>query len=279
MAKSKSVLELDASNAFAESVGGEHGLTHEQLDGLAGRIAAHTKEIAARRGKDLGFMELPYDRELTKTIIEKAAELRGWCKNFVVLGIGGSALGNTAVHSALNHPFHNMLPAGHAGRLGAPRIFVLDNVDPALMAAFVETIGDELDATVFNVITKSGSTSETMSQFLFMRDMLRGKKLDPARQIIATTDAEPDKSLLRRIADAEGYFALPIPANVGGRFSVLTAVGLLSAAVGGVDMGSCWPARRPWTSAARPASSATTRPRSTLPSSTCSTRAASPSPC
>lgn len=236
MTRSRSVLELDASNAFAESVGREHGLTQGQLDGLAGRIAKHTQEIAGRRGKDVGFMELPYAREVSETVIEKAAELRGWCKNFVVLGIGGSALGNIAVHGALNHPFHNLLPAGHPVRLGSPRIFVLDNVDPALMAAFVETIGGELDATVFNVITKSGSTSETMSQFLFVRDLLRSKGLDPARQIIATTDAEADKSLLRRIARAEGYFALPIPANVGGRFSVLSAVGLLSAAVAGVEI-------------------------------------------
>jgi len=236
MSARKSTLELDASNVFEDSIGAEHGLSHEHLEGLAGSIARHVREIEDRRGKDIGFMELPYDRKLCAAIKEKAAELRGWCKNFVVLGIGGSALGNIAVHGALNHAFHNLLPAEHPARAGAPRIFVLDNVDPALMAAFMEVIEDELDATAFNVITKSGSTAETMSQFLFVRDLLRRKGLEPARQIIATTDPKPDKSLLRRIVRADGYFSLPIPANVGGRFSVLSAVGLMSAAVSGVDI-------------------------------------------
>jgi glucose-6-phosphate isomerase len=236
MSALKSVLELDVSNVFEESIGPEHGLSREHLDGLAGVIGRHTQEIEERRGEDLGFMVLPYERKLAAPIEKKAKELRGWCRNFVVLGIGGSALGNIAVHGALNHPFHNLLPAGHPARLGAPRIFVLDNVDPALMAAFVETVEDELDSTVFNVITKSGSTAETMSQFLFARDLLRRKGLEPARQIIATTDPRTEKSLLRRMVKTEGYFGLPVPDNVGGRFSVLSAVGLLSAAVGGVDI-------------------------------------------
>jgi glucose-6-phosphate isomerase len=236
MSERKSVVELDATNVFEDAIGEEHGLSREHLQGLAGRIERHVQEIERRRGKDIGFMELPYDTELAATIREKAEELRGWCRNFVVLGIGGSALGNIAVHGALNHAFHNLLPAGHEARLGAPRIFVLDNVDPALMAAFLDTVEDELDSTAFNVITKSGSTAETMSQFLHVRELLRRKGLDPARQIIATTDPRADKSLLRRIVKAGGHFSLPVPANVGGRFSVLTAVGLLSAAVGGVDV-------------------------------------------
>ncbi len=236
MSERKSLLELDVRNVFDDRIADEHRLSREHLNGLAGVIGRHTQEIEDRRGKDIGFMELPYNDELVATIKQKADELRGWCKNFVVLGIGGSALGNIAVHGALNHPFHNLLPAGHPARNGAPRIFVLDNVDPALMAAFLDTVEDELDSTVFNVITKSGSTAETMSQFLHARDLLKRKGLDPARQIIATTDPSPEKSLLRRIVKAEGYFSLPIPANVGGRFSVLTAVGLMSAAVGGVDI-------------------------------------------
>ncbi len=173
MSDRKSLLELDARNVFVDAIGTEHGLTREHLEGLAGAIGRHAQEIEGRRGRDLGFMELPYNDELAATIKQKAEELRGWCKNFVVLGIGGSALGNIAVHGALNHPFHNLLPAGHKARLGAPRVFVLDNVDPALMAAFMDTVEDELDATVFNVITKSGSTAETMSQFLHARDVLK----------------------------------------------------------------------------------------------------------
>ncbi len=237
MSTTQSLLELDVTNAFADRVGEEHGLDRADLDALADRVAACRAEIEGRRGKDVGFMELPYDGELAARVTDKAEELRGWCRNFVVLGIGGSALGNIAVHGALNHAFHNLLPQGHPARRGAPRIFVLDNVDPALLGDLFELLADELDATAFNVITKSGSTAETMSQFLHVREMLRKGGGDPARQIIATTDADPQKSLLRRIAQRDGYFTLPIPANVGGRFSVLSAVGLLSAAVGGIDVG------------------------------------------
>ncbi len=232
----KSVLELDVTNAYEQAIGSDQGLDPDHVAGLAGRITRHYQEIEDWRGDEVGFMELPYDTETADTIKQKAAELREWCRNFVVLGIGGSALGNIATHGALNHAFHNLLPADHPGRMGGPRIFVLDNVDPALLADFLAAIEGELDATVFNVITKSGSTAETMSEFLFFRDLLRRNGLEPREHIIATTDPEPQRSLLRRIARADGYFTLPIPANVGGRFSVLSAVGLLSAAVGGIDI-------------------------------------------
>ena len=236
MPKARCVLTLDPANVCADAVGEEHGLRGDEVEGLKERIADARRQIEERRGGDIGFMELPYDRELAGRIRQKAAEVRERCSNFVVLGIGGSALGNIAVHAALNHTFHNLLPEGHPGRLGAPRIFILDNVDPALMAGFVDAVEDGLDRTVFNVITKSGTTAETMSQFLFVRDLLRRKGLDPAAQIIATTDPRPEESLLQRIAAQEGYFTLPVPPNVGGRFSVLSAVGLLSAAVGGIDI-------------------------------------------
>ncbi len=228
-------IELHARNLFADAVGEEHGISRDELHALSQRAALCHEDVERRRGKDIGFMELPYDREALTHVRSLAEELRQWCHNFVVLGIGGSALGNIAVHTALNHTFHNLLPADHPARRGAPRIFVMDNVDPSLLGDLFDLIGDELEATAFNVITKSGSTAETMSQFLHARDLLRRRGLDPAEHIIATTDPSPQSSLLRRIAREEGYATLPIPENVGGRFSVLSAVGLLSAAVGGID--------------------------------------------
>ena len=232
-------LKLDVTNMFSDAIGERAGLGAAEVDGLAGRIEEITEDIARRRGDDIAFMELPYDEALARAITEKAGELRSWCRNFVVLGIGGSALGNITVLSALLHPFHNELPHGHPLRGGAPRIFVLDNVDPALIAALVDLLGEELPQTAFNVITKSGSTAETMSQFLHFRDLLRRTPgCDPARQMVLTTDPRPENSLLRGIAEADGYFTLPVPPNVGGRFSVLSAVGLFSAAVGGVDIDS-----------------------------------------
>jgi len=228
-------LRLETENMLEGAVGPEHGLSRAEIDALAVRIEESARWIEERRGHDIGFMELPYDEALAKRIRHKAEELRGWCKNFVVLGIGGSALGNIALHTALNHPYHNLLAADHPARAGAPAIFVLDNIDPRGISGFMDLIGDEVTETAFNVITKSGSTAETMSQFLFVRDTLRRTRgAEPSRQIIVTTDPNPQKSLLRRIAEREGYCAFPIPDNIGGRFSVLSAVGLLSAAVGGI---------------------------------------------
>jgi len=237
MAGQQSSLGLDVRNMFREAIGPEHGLDAAEVEGLADRAAELTRIISERRGQDVGFMQLPYDKASAQEIVRKADELRAWCKNFVVLGIGGSALGNITVHRALNHPYHNLLPADHPARAGAPRIFVLDNVDPALVQGLVDVLGSQLPDTAFNVISKSGSTAEPMSQFLFFRELMRRSPgCDPARQIIVTTDQRPEKSLLRRIALPDGYYALPIPPNVGGRFSVLSAVGLLSAAVGGIDI-------------------------------------------
>jgi glucose-6-phosphate isomerase len=105
------------------------------------------------------------------------------------------------------------------------------------MADLQALLKDDMTETAFNVITKSGSTAETMSQFLHVRELLDGADgCDPRRQIVLTTDPDPEKSLLRRIGARDGYSMLSIPSNVGGRFSVLSSVGLLTAAVGGVDI-------------------------------------------
>jgi glucose-6-phosphate isomerase len=237
MSASDSTLNLNIECLMSAAIGPEHGLTQAELDALAERIEDATTRIAARRGRDIGFMELPYDTQLAQTVRHKADELRSWCLNFVVLGIGGSALGNKTLHAALQHPFHDMLTAARRRKAGAPRIIVLDNIDPDLMSAALDLLKGELRDTVFNVITKSGTTAETMSQFLMVRELLRRRKgCDPTRQIIVTTEPRPDKSLLCRIAQQEGYAMLPVPPNVGGRFSILSAVGLLSAAVDGVDI-------------------------------------------
>lgn len=231
-----STLELDATNVYQEAIGEEQGLSRDALEDLARRFVECHRRVEQMRGKEAGFMELPYDRDLVSRIKKKAAELRGWCKNFVVLGIGGSALGSIAIHSALNHTFHNLLPEEHPARQKTPRVFVLDNVDPALMSEFLDVINEQLDRTVFNVITKSGATAETMSQFLLVRDWLRREGCDPSKHIIATTDPSRHGNILHPIAQEEGLFKLIIPPKVGGRFSVLSAVGLLSAAVGGVEI-------------------------------------------
>ncbi len=220
-------LRYDFNNLMTERVG-EHGVTDPELKALGPKLIAAVDAIEKAA---LGFRKLPYDTRLADEVAVLAGKIRDRCENFVVVGIGGSALGNLALHSALNHPEYNLL--SRPPRRG-PRLFVPDNIDPDRIAALLEVI--DLDKTIFNVITKSGSTAETMSEFLIFRDALV-KKLGPERQadqIVIITD--PQRGELREIVKHFGYASLPVPADVGGRFSVLSPVGLLSAAVTGVDI-------------------------------------------
>jgi glucose-6-phosphate isomerase len=151
--------------------------------------------------------------------------------NVVVLGIGGSALGTIALRTALLHPLWNEL--SDEEREFFPRLYVLDNVDPATIGPFLDRL--DVRRTLFNVVSKSGGTAETMSQYLIVRDRLQQALGDGyVRHLLFTTD--PKKGVLREIADAEGIATLPIPPTVGGRFSVLSAVGLLPAAMVGIDV-------------------------------------------
>nr|WP_240739582.1 glucose-6-phosphate isomerase [Marinitoga lauensis] len=113
-----------------------------------------------------------------------------------------------------------------------PKIFIVDNVDPD----FVASVLDQIDphTTLFNVISKSGTTAEAMSNYLIARGIIESYGLDPKKHIIFTTD--PKNGILRKIAQEEGIETLEIPPEVGGRFSVLTPVGLLSALAGGIDI-------------------------------------------
>ncbi|MEL6712763.1 MAG: glucose-6-phosphate isomerase, partial [Planctomycetota bacterium] len=121
-----------------------------------------------------------------------------------------------------------------APREGHPRLFVLDNVDPDLVGEFLDTF--DVSKCVFNVISKSGSTAETMSQFLVFRQKLVEKLGEEGHRshVVVTTDAE--KGVLRPIVDAEGYRSFVVPDGVGGRFSVLSPVGLVSSALVGLDV-------------------------------------------
>jgi glucose-6-phosphate isomerase len=176
-------------------------------------------------------MNLPDDRALADEIAGFAAEARTRCHDFVLIGIGGSSLGAIATVQALTDPFRNLLPTD---RRDGPRMFVLDNPDPEKVAATLRTV-DWPNALV-NVVTKSGQTAETMANFLVARSALeQAVGRERARtQIVATTD--PKSGLLREMADREGYRTFPVPPGVDGRQTVLSAVGLLPAALCGVDI-------------------------------------------
>lgn len=164
-------------------------------------------------------------------IITYADTVASKFENFVVLGIGGSALGPLAVHQALNHYYYNELSPEKRGH--RPRLYVVDNIDPVRYKELLQIIDPK--KTLFNVISKSGNTSETMAQFLIVRDTLRRICGDDyAEHIVVTTDKE--KGNLLPIALKEGFQRFVIPAGIGGRFSELTPVGLLAAAVCGIDV-------------------------------------------
>ena len=226
-------LRLYYKNVTDEAIGEEHGIAREELDHHKDQVARVVADLN-RQGKngELPYRKLPYDTAMHDQARRLADELSPSCRNFVVLGIGGSALGNIALQTALNKPFYNLMPPEQRG---GPRLFVMDNVDPVEFEAMLELVKPELEDTIFNVISKSGETAETASQFLIVRHLLlqRFGKKGLAKHLVATTD--PAGGTLRRVADEDGLRTLQVPPGVGGRFSVLSHVGLLSAAVCGID--------------------------------------------
>lgn len=231
-------ITLDYANCLEQRVGG-HGLAAAELDGAADYIADVTKDIESTRGAGWErWRNLPFDpmrRAHVDAIDALVQKYSGKIDNMIVLGIGGSALGNIALQSALNPATHNLLPDDE--RHG-PRLFVLDNVDPHFVGQtmrYVQSVDPGLDRTLVNVISKSGETAETASQFIIARSMLSKALGDNYNEhIVAVTD--PEQGTMRSICDAEGIATLPVPEGVGGRFSVLSPVGLFSAAMCGIDI-------------------------------------------
>jgi glucose-6-phosphate isomerase len=226
-------LRLDYTNMLAEVIGSQHGIALSDLEKLQPVINDIHQKLTQRRDKnELPFMELPYQSGELGRIKELAQRIKQDVDNLVVVGIGGSALGPQALQQALNHPHYNLL--SHDQRKGCPRIFFCDNIDPEQLQGLMDVL--PMERTAINVITKSGSTAETIANFLVIRDRLIGQigQKAFAGRIIATTD--PVRGPLRQIAQAEGYATLDIHPGVGGRFSVFTAVGLFPAAVCGIDI-------------------------------------------
>lgn len=225
-------LVLDYNNMLVPAVG-ERGIDPGALDGAAARFRDVQADVERRRAAgELAFLDLPYEREVVGRIRGFADGLGQAFDTVVVLGIGGSALGATALRGALRPPYWNELD-GEA-REYFPRLYVLDNIDPSTIAPLIARL--DLGRTLFSVVSKSGTTAETMAQFLIVRERLRAVLDDDGyrRHLMFTTD--PHEGVLRRIAEQESIATLPVPSGVGGRFSVLSAVGLLPAALVGIDV-------------------------------------------
>ncbi|MFO7983624.1 MAG: glucose-6-phosphate isomerase [Desulfuromonadales bacterium] len=224
-------IQIDFTNMMADVVG-EHGISEADLEGLREKTGEIHRDLMERRERGLAsFYDLPFDKDQVEKVRTFADEAKGRYENVVVLGIGGSALGTIALSRALLPLYHNHTDSGQSG--GHPRLFVVDNVDPS---GFGETL-DYLDPgkTLVIVISKSGSTVETMCQFMISRDWMEEAVGDSYRDhFVLITD--PSSGALRKLAEDEGYASFDIPEKVGGRFSVFTPVGLLPLALAGVDV-------------------------------------------
>lgn len=210
------MLTLDLS-ALA-NLGNDFALqTQDWKDGA--ELTSMQKSIDAR---GQGFAEILDDGGIVQSIEDFAHERAGQYTDIVVLGIGGSALGPKTLRDALiafDDPHR-------------PTLHIMENVDPDYLREVTERLN--LAKTLFIPITKSGGTPETLAQYFYFRQLVEEASLDFRRHFVVVTD--PESGFLRERTAAEGIPSFPVPPNVGGRFSVLTAVGLLPAALMGIDI-------------------------------------------
>ena len=205
-----------------------HGLKQKEILSSGLLLRGYLQDIQRRRQ---GFLDVAHPSDVTKDILKYTKKVRGLFEHVVVLGIGGSALGVTALMQALRPLSWNQISSK---KRGGPQLHVLDNVDPELIADLDSIL--DYPKTLFVVISRSGTTPETVAQYLYYKKKMKKAVTETSlkKHFVMVTDLE--KGFLREEALREGFANFPIPDNVGGRFSVLTAVGLLPAALVGIDI-------------------------------------------
>ena len=205
---------------------------------LMSKLAEDAKDVLVNKtcaGNDfLGWIDLPvdYDKEEFARIKKAAEKIQSDSDVLLVIGIGGSYLGARAAIEFLQHNFYNMLPK--EVRKTPEIYFCGNNLSSTYIANLMELVGDR-DFSI-NMISKSGTTTEPAVAFRVFKEKLEKKygKEEAAKRIYCTTDKA--RGALKHLADEEGYETFVVPDDVGGRFSVLTAVGLLPIAVSGADI-------------------------------------------
>jgi glucose-6-phosphate isomerase len=215
-------IQYDSSGLLAERIGTSAGISLEDRASMHTMLdAAFARVLAAGEQGDVGFMDAP-DLDFSG-LEEWASEKREGVDDVVVVGIGGSSLGAKAVINS--HPTPEALPA---------RLHFAENVDPVEFTGLLEQL--ELERALVVVVTKSGTTIETMSKFWILYDRMIDELGEDAAaaHVVAITD--PESGSLRPMAEARGFDAFEVPRNVGGRFSVLTAVGMVPLALAGYDV-------------------------------------------
>ncbi len=264
---SKPIIRLNIANALARAkdakdkqlgISARHGLSRAHIESIKPALETAVEQIKVQkrftakqlaklrdRGEDLdlGFLDQPKhwlsDTKALTELKRQANRLARLADKFIVAGIGGSSLGARTLFQALAHPYHNELP--RRARKSRPKIyFEADSVDNDALTALLDLLpkrkpADLSQAFAINVISKSGRTLETAAVFRILAQRAR-KAYGPdyAKYIVATTGGS--SSALRQIAETQGMATLQVPDDVGGRYSVFTAVGLLPAAVAGIDI-------------------------------------------
>jgi glucose-6-phosphate isomerase len=215
---------FDETNLLAEVVGRGNGISRSEAERAKPKALKALKSFRKlSENQTYGFAHLPFQTAVIKSVNDYAASVRGSYDTVCVVGIGGSALGAWALDCGLRGPH----PVQGAYSTDRPRLVILDNVDPSFTEQALASMDRE--KTIVVVIAKSGGTAETVSTFLIVREWLN----NPKRIVAVTTQGKGD---LFALASQEGYQLFFIPENVGGRFSVLTPVGLVPAALIGIDI-------------------------------------------
>lgn len=224
-------INLDYSKIF-------NFISEEEINSLKDEIELAAKKLETKTGEGndfLGWLDLPenYDKNEFERIKKAAERIKNNSEVLIVVGIGGSYLGARAVIESLTHSFYNTL--SKEKRKNPEIYFAGQNISGRYLKHLIEIIG-ERDFSV-NVISKSGTTTEPAIAFRLFKELLEKKYGEEAKErIYATTDSV--RGALKKLADEKEYETFVIPDDVGGRFSVLTAVGLLPIAVAGIDIGN-----------------------------------------
>jgi glucose-6-phosphate isomerase len=222
LGKSKIITMTSIRIENLHQIDNSHGLSEGEIEKEFSLVKTFLENIEQR---EQGFYSVIDDEDLLNKIESFATNANGKYEHIVLLGIGGSALGSICLQQTFAHLFQER----------KPKLIILDNIDPLLIQEAAETINPS--STLFIVVTKSGSTPETLAQFFFFKDLCLASGMEEeeaASHFVIITD--PEKGFLRALSREENYITFDIPENVGGRFSVLTAVGLLPAALIGIDI-------------------------------------------
>lgn len=209
------MLEINSSNLAG--INPAHGLSTEEIEKHKSKIPEYLTKIAERKQ---GFYTIIDDQETVEKIKKFAKDVENKYQHIIVFGIGGSSLGTICLQQSLTHLFKEK------------KLHVIDNIDPIMLKEMEDII--ELEKSLFIIVTKSGGTPETLAEYFYIRKKYDEQGLDPKEHFVFITD--PEKGLLREIAREENIPAFDVPENVGGRFSVLTPVGLLPAALMELDI-------------------------------------------